>query len=242
MGDRAAAWGVKRTYVGYRGDLVRPPDTTIDAIVGAMAGSRKRRPKRPPPQDGHSGVCAAPPSRAWGWAVQVYAIRSRESWGIGDLADLRRMGSWARESGASVMLTSPLGAQAPTPHQEPCPYYSSSRRFRNTLYLRIEDIPGAQRVEAEIAPLRAAAHILNLERHIKHDAVFELKSKALEALYRVEPEPRGLASWVRSRGKALTDFSTFNAIEEVHGTPWRRWPAGLLHPRGAEVEHERRRL
>ena len=27
--------------------------------------------------------------RAWGWAIQLYALRSRESWGIGDLADLR---------------------------------------------------------------------------------------------------------------------------------------------------------
>src|SRR5579859_452344 len=242
MGDRAAAWGVKRTYVGYRGDLVRPPDTTIDAIVGAMAGSRKRRPKRPPPPDGHSGVCAAPPSRAWGWAVQVYAIRSRESWGIGDLADLRRMGSWARESGASVMLTSPLGAQAPTPQQEACPYYSSSRRFRNLLYLRIEEIPGAERCSAQLAPLRDAAHGLNERRLIDHDAAFHLKLQALEHVFRAQPEPRGLAGWVKSRGRALRDFATFNAIEEVHGPAWRSWPAPLRHPRAPEVELERRRL
>jgi 4-alpha-glucanotransferase len=28
----------------------------------------------------------------WGWAVQLYALRSRCSWGIGDLADLRELG------------------------------------------------------------------------------------------------------------------------------------------------------
>ena len=187
-------------------------------------------------------MCAAPPSRAWGWAVQVYAIRSRESWGIGDLADLRRMGSWARESGASVMLTSPLGAQAPTPHQEPCPYYSSSRRFRNLLYLRIEEIPGAERCSAQLAPLRDAAHGLNERRLIDHDAAFHLKLQALEHVFRAQPEPRGLAGWVKSRGRALRDFATFNAIEEVHGPAWRSWPAPLRHPRAPEVELERRRL
>ena len=36
----------------------------------------------------------------WGWAIQLYAARSRRSWGIGDLADLRWLGRWARQQGA----------------------------------------------------------------------------------------------------------------------------------------------
>jgi 4-alpha-glucanotransferase len=123
------------------------------------------------------------------------------------------MGRWARESGASVMLISPLGAQAPTPHQEPCPYYSSSRRFRNLLYLRVEEIPGAERSENALGPLRDAAHALNEQREIDHDGVFHLKLQALEHVFRAEPRPTGLAAWARSRGRALRDFATFNALE-----------------------------
>jgi 4-alpha-glucanotransferase len=37
--------------------------------------------------------CYLPPGwHTWGWAVQLYALRSAESWGIGDLADLRHLG------------------------------------------------------------------------------------------------------------------------------------------------------
>ena len=236
---------MKRTYVGYRGDVVTPPESTIEAVVKAMAGTRKRRPAPPSrrtPRGGEVIRCVEAPSRAWGWAVQVYAIRSAASWGIGDLADLRRTARWARDSGASVMLISPLGAQAPTVHQEPCPYYSSSRRFRNPLYLCVEEIPGAERAARDLAPLRDAAHALNALRHIDHDAVFHLKQQAFEHVFRAEPQPRGLATWVRSRGRALSDFATFNAIEEVHGPAWRTWPESLRHPRSADVEHIRRRL
>ena len=42
------------------------------------------------------GRCHLPDDlRTWGWAAQLYATRSRESWGMGDLADLRRLAGWS---------------------------------------------------------------------------------------------------------------------------------------------------
>ena len=36
--------------------------------------------------------CHLPSSlRVWGWSAQLYATRSHQSWGMGDLADLRRL-------------------------------------------------------------------------------------------------------------------------------------------------------
>src|SRR5215213_5520547 len=75
------------------------------------------------------------PQRGWGWAAQLYATRSVKSWGIGDLGDLKQLGEWADECGASFLLINPLGAAAPTTPQESSPYYPSSRVFRNPIYL-----------------------------------------------------------------------------------------------------------
>jgi 4-alpha-glucanotransferase len=56
-------------------------------------------------------VCHLPRGlRTWGWVIQLYAARSRRSWGIGDLADLRWLGRWARGQGAGLALINPLSA------------------------------------------------------------------------------------------------------------------------------------
>jgi 4-alpha-glucanotransferase len=158
------------------------------------------------------------------------------------MADLRRFARWSKKRGASLILLNPLGAQTPTLPYEPSPYYASSRRFRNVLYLRIEDIEGAEKCEEELLPLRAAAVQLNHQRVIDYDQVFQLKAKALESIFQAAPEPQGLAAWVRRQGQALRDFATFNAIAEERGSAWRSWPDYLRHPRIDGIEPSRRRL
>ncbi|HWH33831.1 MAG TPA: 4-alpha-glucanotransferase, partial [Acidimicrobiales bacterium] len=51
--------------------------------------------------------------RAWGWAVQLYAARSRASWGIGDLGDLARLCRWGEGHGAGLIAINPLHAAGP---------------------------------------------------------------------------------------------------------------------------------
>src|SRR5260370_15031902 len=143
MSGRSLRGGVLPRYFGYRGDVIETQPETGAAILAAMgvAGDHPPRARRRAIPE---GKCEPPPSRAWGWAVQIYAARSSESWGIGDLADLRRLGRMARSQGASVLLVKPLGAQPPVAHQEPCPSYASSRRFLTTLYLEVDALPVAR--------------------------------------------------------------------------------------------------
>jgi 4-alpha-glucanotransferase len=241
MLDRAGRWGILPAYHGWQGDLAETPPATRDAILAAMDATSDRPPRVRRPQL-PGGPCAPPPERAWGWAVQLYALRSRDSWGVGDLADLRRFGRWSRRNGASVVLLNPIGAQTPTLPYQPSPYYASSRRFRNVVYLRIEDVEGAEKCAAALQPLSAEARELNHQRLIDYDRVFELKTKALEAIFEAAPEPPGLASYKRRHGGALHDFATFNAIAEERGPAWRNWPAYLHRPGTDAIEPSRRRL
>ena len=187
--------------------------------------------------------CHLPPHlRLGGWAVQLYGARSASSWGIGDLADLRRFGGWAATRGASFALVNPLNAAAPAAPVEASPYLPSSRRWRNPLYLCVEEVAGAAALGDELDGLAAAGRALNADRLIDRDAVAALKIDALTRIAAAVPPGREFALWRRAQGEALELFATFSVIAETHGGDFRLWPLALRDSRGSAVRawHTRR--
>ena len=182
------------------------------------------------------GACYLPDDlRTWGWAIQLYAARSRASWGIGDLADLRELGAFTRSLGGGAVMVNPLSAPAPVFPIEPSPYYPSSRRFRNPLFLRIEEIPGASDAGDEITRLAVQARALDADRHIQRDRVFALKAQALETLWRRFSGDPAFDEYRREQSPALDEFGAFCTLAERHGKDWRAWPAEFRHPSGPAV-------
>jgi len=184
------------------------------------------------------GQCFLPNDlRTWGLAAQVYAARSRASWGIGDLADLARIGRFTKRLGGGVVMVNPMVAPTPVPPIEPSPYYPSSRRFANPLFLRVEEVAGWERLDAATRErLGNAGRALNGNRKIDRDAIFKLKMEALEAIF-ADFESRGGQEdgfdWFRrGKGQALIDFATYCVLAEMHGKDWRNWPAALRRPDG----------
>ena len=61
--------------------------------------------------------------RIWGWALQLYSLRSKDSWGMGDFGDLREFTRWSgAKLGSRVIMTNPLNANAPGTPQQSSPY------------------------------------------------------------------------------------------------------------------------
>jgi 4-alpha-glucanotransferase len=187
--------------------------------------------------------CPLPAERAWGWAVQLYALRSGTSWGIGDLGDLRELARWSRGRGARFALISPLHAAASVPRHEPSPYFPSSRRFRDPLLLDVEAVAAAL-PRADVSELAPAGHALNGERRIDRDRVAQLKRAALDELWRVaRPQPDArFAAYRRGQGAALHEWATFCALVEERAERWPSWPAGLRDRQPAALQAASQRL
>jgi 4-alpha-glucanotransferase len=176
---------------------------------------------------------------AWGWMVQLYALHSAGSWGIGDLADLRTLVTGSAELGAGVVLVNPVQAITPVTPVQRSPYSPSSRRFANPLYLRITDTEAFREappeVRAEVEALAPPPGAEPIDSLIDYDVVWRAKLAALELLWR-----RSLPQPPPPDDPDLCDFATFCTLAERHGADWRTWPAELRHPRGTAVEAARR--
>lgn len=187
------------------------------------------------------GTCFLPHDlHTWGWGVQLYSVRSAKSWGIGDFGDLGELGRWARSLGAGMLLLNPLHAALPTPVQQPSPYSPSSRRFRNPLYLRVEDVPGAAEAGLDVEALTAVRRALNAKDLIDRDAAYRLKMHALERIYRRWPGSTSFDGYCNEGGRLLWDFAAYMALAEFHGGGRASFPAGFERPDTPAVKRWRR--
>jgi 4-alpha-glucanotransferase len=220
-------------------------------LVAEDGSSTRLGPGRPPdlqpgyhwfePDDGPAhqlvvspGRVPLPPREMWGFSAQLYATRSRASWGIGDLDDLRRLGEWSSALGAGLVLINPLHACTPTFPQQPSPYFAGSRCFMNPIYIAVGRVPGSAEVEG-MSDLVARGESFNSDRLIDRDRVWLLKSRALEAIFGDFGGHADFDRFCQERGRPLEQFAAFCALAERHGREWRSWSSELRHPDSAGV-------
>jgi 4-alpha-glucanotransferase len=182
--------------------------------------------------------------RAWGLAAQLYSVRSRQSWGVGDLTDLEDLAVWsAGEHGADFVLVNPLHAAEPVAPMEPSPYLPASRRFANPLYLRVERIGEYamldDRQRGKVDRYRVELKVrLARSQPIDRNRSWTAKRKALKVIFSVPRTPgreASLAAYRRREGRGLTDFAIWAALAETHGSNFSEWPAELQDPESPAV-------
>jgi 4-alpha-glucanotransferase len=188
------------------------------------------------------GRCHLPDGlREWGVTVQVPTARSRDSWGIGDLADVRSIAEWVTAAGGHVVALSPLHAPTPVTPIPTSPYYPSSRRWRSPLLTRVDEVDGA---DAVVRTHAERARALLDDPMVDRDACWAEQRAALEHLWRRlgEGGRAHAAWWRREQGPDLDRWATFCALAEQHGRSWRGWPQELRHPESGAVQRAARDL
>ena len=186
------------------------------------------------------GRCHLPPEldgggRAWGWAAQLYAVRSRSSWGIGDLRDLAGLLA-ASAPGRRVRPAQPLARRPPggaepvqpvqpgVPQPAVPPGRGRARAGRSRPAGRGTGRGAGRRRPrpARPGPHRPAGRLPAQGRG---------PAPGPRSLDRVPGRRDGLAAYTAATGN-LERYATFCALQHVHGNDWRDWPASFRHPAG----------
>ncbi len=193
--------------------------------------------------------------RVWGIAVQLYSLRSKRNWGMGDFRDLRELVELAAPFGCGIIGLNPLHALMPANPAHISPYSPSSREFLNVLYIAVEDVPEFATCEAARALVASAGFQAQLARLRATDAVDYVQVAAakfavlplLYAQFRAEhierDTPRGQAfkQYVEERGEPLHRHALFDALDahwRLQGPQywgWPSWPEEYRDPASAAV-------
>ncbi len=182
--------------------------------------------------------------KLWGFAIQLYSVKSERNWGIGDFSDLKNLVKICGRAGASVIGLNPLNVLMHNFPEEASPYCSISRLFLNPVYIDVEAVPEftAQdkgEIENEINELRQADLI-------QYSRVYPLKMKMLERCYDrfVEGTDKkrqaAFKAFCKEQGADLDKLAIFETLyEDMSKTVWggwRAWPEEYRHPASPAIK------
>jgi (1->4)-alpha-D-glucan 1-alpha-D-glucosylmutase len=182
--------------------------------------------------------------RVWGPALQLYALRSDQNWGIGDFTDLARVVEQWAARGAAIVGLNPLHALFAHNPAHASPYSPSSRLRLNTIYIDVEAVEDMRECELAQRVVRSAEFQARLEQlrastEVDYASVGAAKREVLELLYTHFRErhiaansPRAQAFQVfqAAGGEALRHHALFEALQaHFHAQDasvwgWPVWP------------------
>jgi 4-alpha-glucanotransferase len=194
--------------------------------------------------------------RVWGVAVQLYSLRSKRNWGIGDFRDLADLVRLAAPLGCGIIGLNPLHALMPANPAHISPYSPSSREFLNVLYIAIEDVPefahckAAQALVAN-ADFQAKLAALRATDSVDYERVAAAKFAVLPLLYeqfrtqhlaQATPRAQAFREYQEQRGEPLLRHALFDALDahwRLQGPQywgWPSWPEEYRDPTSPAVQ------
>ncbi|MDP1527645.1 MAG: 4-alpha-glucanotransferase [Rhodocyclaceae bacterium] len=255
--------GIDHAYCDALGNAHVTSDAVRIALLVAMhlpsaqvrndpAGLLAKLQQRPAPQpiSCATATCYQPTQgdRVWGISVQLYGVRSRRNWGIGDFTDLAQLLEFTAAAGGDFVGVNPLHALFPDNPLHISPYSPSHRSFLNTLYIDVDAVPDLANCAEAQRRLASADFLAQREKlraceRVDYVGVAAQKDAILSLLFRHQTDERqqAFATWRTTQGEALEQLARFETLqahfhaqdENIWG--WPLWPVAYHDPHSAAV-------
>jgi (1->4)-alpha-D-glucan 1-alpha-D-glucosylmutase len=245
-------WGGHHpTSDSTRRDLLAAMHLNLSRDPAALMAALRALPTAAPPETAEH--CFQPAAlqdkgRIWGLSIQLYSLRSRRNWGIGDFTDLATLVDVVASVGGDFIGLNPLHALFPDNPAHISPYSPSHRGFLNVLYIDVEAVPEfssceAARCRLASAEFQAQLAALRATEVVDYVGVAQAKFAVLAMLFE-QFQKNGLrtkefAAWRQQQGLALERFARYEALQahfrKEGAWGWPAWPPEYHDPDSSAV-------
>ena len=160
--------------------------------------------------------------RGAGVAVPVFSLRSEQSFGVGEFADLQLLGDWCVKTGQRIIQILPVNDTSMSfSWYDSYPYNTVSSFALHPLYIRLSDV-GYLRGEADRAEMEALQEELNSLPDIDYERVVKAKMMYLRKLYEQLGarcmESKSFRDFEKRNREWLMPYAVFSVLRDKYGT------------------------
>ena len=165
--------------------------------------------------------------KVWGVSSQLYTVRSKNNWGIGDFEDLKQLLLGVHRCGGQFVGLNPMHAGYPAVPDESAvsPYSPSSRNFINIIYISVTSVPellnckpAQDLIHSE--KFQQRLHVLRDKEYVDYRGVIEAKLEVLRLIFdnvKVDDKrsSRGnkFLRYMEQGGEQLLNMATYDALQ-----------------------------
>ena len=160
--------------------------------------------------------------RGAGVAVPVFSLRSEQSFGVGEFADLQLLGDWCAKTGQRIIQILPINDTSMSfSWYDSYPYNTVSSFALHPLYIRLSDV-GYLRGEADRAEMEALQEELNALPDLDYERVVKAKMNYLRKLYEQLGtrcmESKSFRDFEKRNREWLMPYAVFSVLRDKYGT------------------------
>ena len=165
------------------------------------------------------------PNNTWkgaGASIPVFSLKSKNSFGVGEFADLKLLVDWAKEVGLKLIQILPINDTTATyTSADSYPYAAISAFALHPIYISLEKVAGKKNA-ALIKPLKKKQTQLNEAAELDYEQVMKFKLSTLKEIFIAQKEDYlnnpEFYDFFKTNRHWLVPYAAFCSLRDKNGT------------------------